>query len=44
MTLDWRANEDTEKLPLSRYMCYALNYGVGSVLEKNDLSLHDTMA
>ena len=31
MSLDWGPNENTEKLPITRKICYALIYGAGSV-------------
>lgn len=32
-TLDWGANENTEKLPITRLTCHALIYGARSVLK-----------
>ena len=33
MTLDWGANENTEKLPVTRLTCHAVIYGARSVLK-----------
>ena len=34
MTLDWGANENTKKLPVTRQTCHALIYGARSVFKK----------
>ena len=40
MTLNWGANENTEKLPVTRLTCHALIYGARSVLKtKTTLAL-----